>query len=54
MVIWLLEIIFYFSIFCMKGKMLCYKIVYIYVFSLNCNCVEFDVVIKKIFFNEKL
>lgn len=32
MVIWPLEIILYFSIFRMKGKMLCYKIVYIYMY----------------------
>lgn len=53
MVIWPLEIILYFSIFRMKGKMLCYKIEYIYVSSSNRNCAEFDVVTKKFFFNEK-
>lgn len=50
MVIWPLEIILYFSIFLMKGKILCYKIVYIYVSSSNRNCAEFDVVTKKNFF----
>lgn len=52
MVIWPLEIILYFSIFRMKGKMLCYKIVYIYIYvsSSNRNCAEFDVVTKKNFF----
>lgn len=45
MVIWPLEIILYFSIFLMKGKILCYKIVYIYVSSSNRNCAEFDVII---------
>lgn len=52
MVIWPLEIILYFSIFRMKGKMLCYKIVYIYIYvsSSNRNYAEFDVIVTKKFF----
>lgn len=40
MVIWPLEIILYFSIFRMKGKMLCYKIVYIYMFPARIAIVQ--------------
>lgn len=38
----------------MKVKMLCYKIVYIYVSSSNRNCAEFDVVTKNFFFYWKI